>query len=90
MLFRSRDQLIDDAELKEFCYKPVSPLRTAEQIIESCRDQLDGLIRGTASQNTAQDANPEIIAAKNALTQRLKNIAVARGKAKGPTLVAVA
>ena len=85
-----RDQLIDDGELKEFCYKPTAPLRTAEQIIESCRDQLDSLIRGTAAQNTAQDANPEVVAAKNALTQRLKNIATARSGHKIPALAVVA
>ncbi len=80
-----RDSLIGDAELKDMCFKPGAALKTPEQIIETIRNQLDSLIRGEASQGTAQDATKKVIEAKNALTDRLKEIATARGKAKGPS-----
>lgn len=80
-----RDQLIDDAELKEFCYKPGKDLATAEEIIEKMAKQLDKLISGEASSNTAQDNSAEVRAAKDALRKRLAAIAKARGAAKGPS-----
>jgi hypothetical protein len=78
-----RDQLIDDAELKEFCYKPGKDLATAEELIERMAKQLDKLVDGSASQSTAQDNSPEIRNARQALRQRLVAIAKARGLAKG-------
>ena len=82
------DQLMNDAQLKDVCYKPVSPERTAEQIIEAARDQLTKLIKGEAANGTAQDNSAHILTARNALTDRLKQIAILRGAAKGPTLAA--
>lgn len=80
-----RDTLIDDEdELKEFCFKGDKELATAEELIEKMAKQLDKLIAGEASQNTAQDNSPEVRAAKDALRKRLAAIATARGKAKGP------
>ena len=82
-----RDQLIDDAELKEFCYKPGKNLATAEDIIESMVKQMDKLIDGRAAQSTAQDNSAEVRNARQALRTRLSAIATARGKAKGPAAV---
>jgi hypothetical protein len=79
-----RDTLIDDAELKTFCYRPGRNLATAEQIIEAAVKQLDKLIDGSASQGTAQDNSTEIRTARHEMRKRLSAIATARGKAKGP------
>lgn len=78
-----RDTLIDDAELKEFCYKPGHDLATAEEIIERMEKQLSKLLDGSASQNTAQDNSKEIRDARQLLRGRLSAIATARGKAQG-------
>lgn len=83
-----RDTLIDDAELKEFCYKPGKNLPTAEDIIESMVKQLDKLVDGSAAQGTAQDNSAEVRGARNDLRKRLTAIATARGKAKGNGAVA--
>jgi len=83
------DHLLDDAQLKEFCYKPGKNLQTPEQIIEGMTKQLDNLISGKSAQGTAHDASPEIINARQELRKRLSAIATARGKAKGPNTVAV-
>ncbi len=80
-----RDTLIDDAELKDFCYKPGKDFATAEELIERMAKGLDKLISGEASSNTAQDNSPEIRQAKDMLRKRLAAIATARGKAKGPS-----
>ena len=77
-----RDQLIDDAELKSFCYKKDGTLQTPEQIIEGCRKQLMALKDGKAASGTAQDASQEIRDAIKSLTERLKKIADKRGAAK--------
>ena len=78
-----RDTLIDDAELKEFCYKAGKNLPTAEDIIESMVKQLDKLIDGSAAQSTAQDNSSEIRQARQEMRKRLSAIATARGKTKG-------
>jgi len=80
-----RDTLIDEAELKEFCYKPGKNLPTAEDIIEGMVKQLDKVIDGSAAQGTAQDNSAEVRSARNDLRKRLSAIATARGKAKGPS-----
>ena len=79
-----RDQLIDDAELKEFCYKPGKNFATAEDIINSMVKQMDKLIDGSAAHGTAQDNSVEVREARQELRKRLSAIATARGKAKGP------
>lgn len=78
-----RDQLIDAAELKDFCYKPLQDLATAEQILERTVKQLDKLIDGTAASGTAQDNSQEVRNARQTLRHRLSAIAKARGAAKG-------
>lgn len=75
------DQLIDDRGLRDFCYKPEAQPRTAEEIIESARNQLEKLIAG---RNGPQDLSPTIKSAKDLLTSRLKEIATARGNKAGP------
>ena len=77
-----RDQLIDDKELKTFCYKKDGTLQTPEQIIEGCRKQLIGLKDGKAASGTAQDASQDVKDAIKSLTERLKKIADKRGAAK--------
>lgn len=85
------DTLIDDdARLREFCYKPGKDFATAEEIIEKMSKQLDKLISGEASSNTAQDASNEVKQARQALRNRLAAIAKARGAAKGPSAVTAA
>jgi hypothetical protein len=83
-----RDQLIDDKELKTFCYKKDSTLQTPEQIIEGCRKQLLALKDGKAAFGTAQDASQEIRDAIKNLTERLKKIADKRGAAKAQVAAA--
>jgi hypothetical protein len=83
-----RDTLIDDAELKEFCYKPGKNLPSAEDIIGAMTKQLDKLIDGSAAQSTAQDNSAEVRDARQFLRKRLSAIATARGKAKGPSAAA--
>jgi len=77
-----RDQLIDDKELKTFCYKKDGTLQTPEQIIEGCRKQLIALKDGKASSGTAQDSSTDVKECIRHLTQRLKSIADKRGAAK--------
>lgn len=79
-----RDSIIDDAELKEFCYKPGKNTPTAEEIIEGMEKKLSKLIDGSAANGTAQDNSNEIRNARQLLRTRLSAIATARGKAKGP------
>ncbi len=75
------DKLIEDAQLKELCYKPGKTLATAEQIIEETVKKLDKLISGAAASNTAQDNSAEVRNARQMLRTRLSAIATARGKA---------
>jgi hypothetical protein len=79
-----RDQLMDDAELKEFCYRPGKNLQTAEDIIEGMVKSMDKLIDGKAASGTAQDNSHFVRNARQMLRDRLSAIATARGKAKGP------
>jgi hypothetical protein len=82
-----RDTLIDDAELKEFCYKRGRSLPTAEDIIGDINKKLSALLDGTAASKTVQDNSTEIRDARQLLRKRLSDIATARGKAKGPNTV---
>jgi hypothetical protein len=77
-----RDQLVNDDELKTFCYKKDSTLQAPEQIIEDCRKQLIALKDGKAASGTAQDSSQDVKDAINSLTERLKKIAEKRSAAK--------
>ncbi len=73
------DQLIGDDALREFCYRKEAEANTAEDIIEECRNKLTKLIDGRASKGLAQDTHSKTVQARNALTDRLKEMATARG-----------
>lgn len=77
------DRLLDDAQLKELCYKPGKGLPTAEELLERTAKQLDALITGKAGQGTVQDNSKEVRDARFALRQRLIAIAKARGGNQG-------
>lgn len=84
-----QDTLIDSNGLSELCFKKQPDARSAEEIIASARKSLNDLISGKAAKGTAQDVSPKVKAAAQALTDRLTEIAKAKGKAKGPALVSV-
>lgn len=84
-----RDSLIDDAELKTFCYKPGKKDPTAEDIIEAMEKKLSKLLDGSGKSG-AQDNSPEIRNARQELRKRLSAIATARGKSQGPAGVTAA
>lgn len=81
------DTLLDDAELKELCFKPGKNYATAEEIVEQLAKALDNLAMGKAAHGTAQDNSKYVRDAKFALHQRLAEIAKAKGAAKGPATV---
>ena len=74
-----RDSIIDDAELKTFCYKPGKETPTVEDIIEGMTKKLDKLIDGSAGGGSLQDNSAEIRQARHELHKRLAAIATARG-----------
>lgn len=76
-----RDQLIDKSEFQDLCMKPITDKATAEEIIETTRKQLKRLMEGKTP-GGAQDASPEVKAAIDSLTKRLRGIAISRGVAK--------
>lgn len=80
------DQLLDDAQLREFCFRKQNDLRTADEIIEAARKSLRQLYEGRASNNTAQDNSKHIQNAIDSLTKRLKENAGSRGRAAGPNV----
>lgn len=83
-----RDTLLDDAELKDLCFKKDPDLATAEEIVENIHKQLQKLTEGKAAKGTAQDNTKFVRDAKFALSQRLAEIAKARGAAQGPAVTA--
>lgn len=78
-----QDTLIDASGLTELCFRKQPDPRTAEEILESARKQLIDLVNGKAAGGTAQDATKHVKAAVQSLTDRMKEIATARGAAKG-------
>lgn len=72
------DKLLDDAQLKEFCYRPGKDDPTVEDIIEKCAKQLDKLFTGEAGNGTLQDKSKEVQDARFLLHSRLANIAKAK------------
>ena len=71
-----RDTLIDGDELFGFCYKTQRDAATAEERVEALRNQVKQLIDGKSG---VQDASPKVKAAMQALTDRLVEIAKAKG-----------
>ena len=77
-----RDTLIDDAELRTFCFKSKKKdAKTSEERVVEYRKMLDKLIKGDLPDG-AQDSSSDVIAARDALTSRLIDIAKAKGAAK--------
>lgn len=74
----------DDATLRGLCFKKGREQPTAEDIIEALAKQLDNLYAGKAVHKTVQDNSSEIDRARKALRQRLKHIAIERGKQNNP------
>lgn len=77
-----RDQLVDQNELKGFCFRKQPDMMSAEAIVEGMRKTAMNLKAGKCSHGTAQDRAPEIDTIINACTKRLKDIATAKGKTK--------
>jgi hypothetical protein len=79
-----RDTLIEDDELKTFCYKKPQEFATAEDIIERCAKQLESLANGKAAHGTAQNNGNNVTDAARALRKELAAIATARGQSGAP------
>lgn len=79
-----RDTLIEDDELKTFCYKKPQEFATAEDIIERCAKQLESLANGKAAHGTAQNNGKNVTDAARALRKELAAIATARGQSGAP------
>jgi hypothetical protein len=78
-----RDTLIDDEELRGFCFKPASKdPASAEEVLENIRKQLDKLVKG--NNHGVRDTSAEVIAARGELQKRLSAIA----RAKNPQIAA--
>jgi len=72
-----RDTLIEGDELFSFCFKPARDPATAEERVESLRNSLQALAKGS---NGVQDNSAEVRSAVQSLTNRLVAIAKAKGK----------
>lgn len=70
-----RDTLIEDAELQTFCIRKSGELKTPMEILEATRKNLLRLKHGKAANNTAHDDSPEVNAAIQNITDRIKGIA---------------
>jgi hypothetical protein len=75
-----RDQVIDPAELRTFCLKPVSEPTTGEDVIESIRKTAYRLREGKVTNCPDLDNSQEVQDIIRACTKRL----VAIAKAKNP------
>lgn len=78
-----RDTLMDDAELRTFCFKRESEPRTAEEVLESIRKTANALKLGKVANCPDLDTSPEVQAIINACTKRLTTIAKARAPQGG-------
>ncbi len=74
-----RDTLIDPKEFNDFLFKKVKDPATATEHVESLRNSLKKLIDGAASGGMAQDNSKLVRDAHKALTDRLAEIARAKG-----------
>lgn len=79
-----RDALIEDDELRTFCYKKPQEFATAEDIIERCAKQLESLANGKAAHGTAQNNGKNVTDAARSLRKELAAIATARGQSGAP------
>lgn len=74
-----RDQLLSDAELRQFCFKPVPSLNTLEDFYVQMRGIATSVKAGKAAYKTVSDQAPEITEIIAACTKRLTEIAKAKG-----------
>lgn len=72
-----QDTLIEGEELHSFCYKPARDAATAEDTVERLRNSVKALVDG--NKNGVQDNSPKVRQAMQALTDRLVEIAKAKG-----------
>jgi ribosomal protein L30/L7E len=73
-----RDQVIPDTELPAFCHKPVSDIRSAEEVLESIRKTANNLRLGKVSNCADLDNSAEVQAIIHACTKRIANIIKSR------------
>lgn len=76
-----RDTLIEDDELYQFCFKPTRDPATAEDKVESIRNSLQSLTKGSGG---VQDNSAKVRQALQSLTDRLVEIAKAKGQGTTP------
>lgn len=76
-----RDTLIEGDELHSFCFKPQREPTTSEERVEQLRNSVKSLVNGKGG---VQDNSPKVQAAMQALTDRLVEIAKAKGGKVSP------
>lgn len=81
-----RNTLIPQSELRDFCFRKQPEPRTAEDILEAARKQLQALYEGKAANGSAQDRSPHVKKAIDTLTDRLTEVAVEKGGGNVTTL----
>ena len=80
-----RDTIMDDAELKEYCFKSDPEARTGEEVLEAIRKMANKLKVGKVSNCPDLDCSPEVQTIINSCTKRL--VAIAKAKAPGAPTV---
>ena len=80
-----RDTIVDDAELKTFCYKSDVEERTGAGVLEAIRKLANNLKVGKVSNCPDCDDSPEVQSIINSCTKRL--VAIAKAKAPGAPTV---
>lgn len=78
-----RKTMITDAELRGFCFKPGTEIKTAEEVLDAVRKTLRALRDGKASRGNALDASPEIMEMIKQADKRMKAIAAAKAPQSG-------
>ena len=76
------NQLIGPSEFNSFIFKKQTEIATVEDILAGIRKQAQALLDGKAAHGTASDNSDEVQAIKKACTQRLADLAVAKGGGK--------
>jgi len=73
-----RDKMIEGDELKAFCYKPVTELRSAEEVLRSIQKIATNLTNGKVSNCPDLDNSPEVKSIITACNTRITKIVQAR------------
>lgn len=77
-----RDQLIDDSEFKDFCFRKQGDPATVEEVWDDIRKKALNLKAGKAGNGTAQDKGPEINQVIDICNKRMSAFAAAKAKTK--------